>query len=242
MGMIFTAVDEVPEVYARLALPDTQALAERLRSCLQESEPLPRDFTKLFHSEPFGFDTHLVPEAAKLYDSLHVKHEPLSLIPPEFETPLPPLQPAVFPPTLQEPPAPSLDQFDLDEQFASERVRLAQLTNKCSDDDLDFYVREAGEIVGITGQLPPERSGAKDVLEYLLRSLVNFKKLNPEEDIGGLGSAASPARGEGGARHAFGIEDVYQPTFGGPSAGPAGMGPAVAAGFHSSDAGEGKGN
>ena len=26
---------------------------------------------------------------------MHVKHEPLQLIPPQFETPLPPLQPAV---------------------------------------------------------------------------------------------------------------------------------------------------
>ena len=27
-------------------------------------------------------------------------------------------------------------------QFASERVRLAKLTNKCKDEDLDFYVRQ----------------------------------------------------------------------------------------------------
>lgn len=63
---------------------------------------------------------------------LDVKHEPLRLIPPQFETPLPPLQPAVFPPTFRELPPPALDQFDLDEQFASERIRLAQLTNKCT--------------------------------------------------------------------------------------------------------------
>ena len=30
-----------------------------------------------------------------MYDTLNVKHEPLTLITPEFETPLPPLQPAV---------------------------------------------------------------------------------------------------------------------------------------------------
>ena len=34
-------------------------------------------------------------EADALYDELDVKHEPLSLIPPQFEQPLPPLQPAV---------------------------------------------------------------------------------------------------------------------------------------------------
>ncbi|KAJ1555615.1 Intraflagellar transport protein 52, partial [Cladochytrium tenue] len=80
-----------------------------------ESEELPKDFTTLFDLKLFKFDTGLMPEAMKLY---------------EFETPLPPLQPAVFPPALRELPPPSLDLFDLDEQFASEKVRLAQLANK----------------------------------------------------------------------------------------------------------------
>jgi len=37
----------------------------------------------------------------------------------------------VFPPQFRELPAPCLDLFDLDEQFSSEKVRLAQQTNKC---------------------------------------------------------------------------------------------------------------
>lgn len=37
----------------------------------------------------------------------------------------------VFPPQFRELPAPNLDLFDLDEQFSSEKVRLAQQTNKC---------------------------------------------------------------------------------------------------------------
>ena len=48
-------------------------------------------------------------------------------------------------------------QFDLDEHFASERLRLAQLTNKCTDDDLEFYVRESGEVLGVTSQLMPNK-------------------------------------------------------------------------------------
>lgn len=48
----------------------------------------------------------------------------------QFETPLPPLQPAVFPPALHEPPPPALELFDLDEAFAGQAVRLASLTNK----------------------------------------------------------------------------------------------------------------
>lgn len=37
----------------------------------------------------------LVPAAIEAYSKLNVKHEPLRLITPQFETPLPPLQPAV---------------------------------------------------------------------------------------------------------------------------------------------------
>ena len=102
-------------------LPNTEALAERLRPCLEENEPLPKDFTKLFDDKLFQFDTKLIPESAKLYEQLGVKKETLSLIPPQFECPLPRLEPAVFPPSLREPPPPALDQFDLDEHFASER-------------------------------------------------------------------------------------------------------------------------
>ena len=80
----------------------------------------------------------MVPEARRLYEELGVKHEPLTLIPPQFETPLPALRPAVFPPVLRELPPVKLDLFDLDEQFASEKTRLAQLTNKCTDKDLEY--------------------------------------------------------------------------------------------------------
>jgi len=157
-----------------------------LRSCLQENEPLPRDFTQLFDDSLFKFDTDLIPEAVKLYQQLGVKHEPLTLIPPQFETPMPALQPAVFPPCLREPPPPGLDLFDLDEQFASERVRLAQLTNKCTDEDLDFYIRQAGEILGVTQKLGVERRGSKNILEYIFKELVGWKKMNQDVAPGAM--------------------------------------------------------
>jgi len=151
-----------PDLNDYTYVPDTEALSERLRSCLQESEELPKDFTVLFEDELFKFDTNLIPEAIQLYKDLNIEHKPLTLIPPQFECPQPPLQPAVFPPTLREPPPPALDQFDLDEQFASERIRLAQLTNKCSEDDLDYFVREAGEILGVTGALQKDLTDAAE--------------------------------------------------------------------------------
>lgn len=98
-------------------LPDTGMLASRLRACLQAPEPLPVDKARLLDTKLFSFDIKLVPEVVALYKSLGIPHEPLALITPQFETPLPKLQPAVFPPAMREPPAPALELFDLDEQF-----------------------------------------------------------------------------------------------------------------------------
>ncbi len=90
---------------------------------LQEGEDVPRDWTTLFDDALFKLDTSMIAEAIQLYGKYNVKKAPLSLIPPQFETPLPPLQPAVFPPAIREPPPPVLELFDLDEQFASEQVK-----------------------------------------------------------------------------------------------------------------------
>uniref|UniRef100_A0A3Q2ZWF6 Intraflagellar transport 52 homolog (Chlamydomonas) n=1 Tax=Kryptolebias marmoratus TaxID=37003 RepID=A0A3Q2ZWF6_KRYMA len=117
------------------------------------------------------------------YTQLNVKHEPLQLITPQFETPLPQLQPAVFPPALSDLPPPMLDLFDLDETFSSEKVRLAQLTNKCTDDDLEFYVRKCGEILGVTPKLDKAQRDAKHILEHIFFQVVEFKKLNQEHDM-----------------------------------------------------------
>jgi len=167
---------EIAEYYH---VPQTGALAEQLKPCLQESEALPRDFTRLLEDPLFKFDTSLIPESIRLYQELGIKHEPLSLIPPGFETPLPPLQPAVFPPVLREMAPPALDLFDLDECFASEKIQLAQLTNKCGDNDLDFFIRQAGDILGITQRLGDNRT-AKHILSYVFNGIVKFKKLNQD--------------------------------------------------------------
>jgi intraflagellar transport protein 52 len=169
-------------------IPDIEALSERLRSCLQESEEVSKNLTTLFEDDLFSFTTNIIPEAVNLYGDLRVKHEPLSLIPPQFECPQPDLQPAVFPPALREPPPPALDQFDLDEHFASEKIRLAQLTNKCTDEDLDYYVREAGDILGATKDLPLDKIkhphlGSKYVLHHIFQQIVNFKKLDQGNNL-----------------------------------------------------------
>lgn len=75
-------IDEEAEISEYNHVPDITALADRLRSCLQESEEMPKDFTTLFSNNLYKFDTDLVPESIELFKTLNVKHEPLTLIPP----------------------------------------------------------------------------------------------------------------------------------------------------------------
>ncbi|XP_049725120.1 intraflagellar transport protein 52 homolog isoform X2 [Elephas maximus indicus] len=91
--------------------------------------------------------------------------------------------PKVFPPSFRELPPPPLELFDLDETFSSEKARLAQITNKCTEEDLEFYVRKCGDILGVTSKLPKDQQDAKHILEHIFFQVVEFKKLNQEHDI-----------------------------------------------------------
>jgi len=168
---------EDPDISDYQQIPDTASLCSGARSCLQESEELPRDFTKMFDESLFKFDTALIPEAVGLYEQLQVKKSTLSLIVPQFDVPQPDLNPACFPPALREQPAPALD-LDLDEQFASDRIRLAHVTNKCTDNDLEYFVCQGGEMLGVTKELPHEdKANPKAILFHMMSRLASWKKL-----------------------------------------------------------------
>jgi intraflagellar transport protein 52 len=200
------ASDDAPEYGEEIQVPDTEALAERIQSCLQETEELPLDFTAMFSKSLFSYNMDLLPEAVQLHERLGVKHEQLSLIPPTFEVPHPPLQPAVFLPKMRDLEPPSLDLFDLDQEFASDKIQLAQLTNKCTDEDLEYFVQSAGESLSVatvensnaasnnsdskTSDEKSEKSkivkrSAKEILEFIFARVVDYKKLDPT-------SAAAP--------------------------------------------------
>lgn len=49
----------------------------------------------MFKDQMYSINMDIVPLVLEAYKELNLKHEPLRLITPEFETPLPPLQPAV---------------------------------------------------------------------------------------------------------------------------------------------------
>lgn len=47
-----------------------------------------------------------------------------------------------------------------------------------SEDDLEYYVRECGDILGVCSKLPSDCRDAKHILDYIFHQVVEFKKLN----------------------------------------------------------------
>ncbi len=159
-------------------LPNIESLSQTIKPCLQGLDDLPSDFTKLFDLRLQNFDTIQIPTAIQLYKTLNLVHQPLTLIHPQFEAPLPKMMPATFPPAMKELPAPALDLFDLDDIFAPCEARLAQLTNKCSstEDDLEYFISEGGNILNVVSSLQTGKKSAKHILFHIFSEIVEFKK------------------------------------------------------------------
>lgn len=93
---------------------------------------------------------------------------------------MPPLKPAAWPPTLRELPPPPLELFDLDDEWAGTAGRLAVLTNKCTDDDLEYYIRQAGELIGLCDLLDRQSREGADVGEGK-KGFTSTDDVKPEE-------------------------------------------------------------
>ncbi|TFJ82435.1 hypothetical protein NSK_006261 [Nannochloropsis salina CCMP1776] len=193
-----------PSLQPRLCTPRVRDLAQQLRPCLQEkmySTPQSHvDLNNLLNlpdgggreggrgrgkagvtpgEEPPLYALRpntLLPEVLATHHALGLEPEhPLRPVTPEFVCPQPPLRLAVFPPSFAPPPPPTLEQFDLDQVFASPRTQLARLFHKCvssrleggkegSREDLSYFVREAAEIVGLHDLSSSESaSGGKEL-------------------------------------------------------------------------------
>lgn len=78
-------------------IPDTVFMAEQPKICLPESMDfdIPVDFKDMFDMRLHSINNDLLPDVIACYDQVNVKYEPLKLIKPQFEIPLPPLQLAV---------------------------------------------------------------------------------------------------------------------------------------------------
>ncbi|CAJ0581929.1 unnamed protein product, partial [Mesorhabditis spiculigera] len=183
-GLALNKIDSAePEINDYNPIPDHIHLSEQPKVCLQEGEfdvQIGGDFLRLFDSTISSFDLSTWPAVINAYENLGMKCEQLTLITPNFEVPLPPLQPAVFPPNFKEPPNPQLELFDLDEMFSSQETRLAQLANKCEEEDLEYFIKEASDIVGIS--LPIDERTPKRILEHLIHQIFEYKKLNQDDE------------------------------------------------------------
>ncbi|VDN06428.1 unnamed protein product [Thelazia callipaeda] len=181
-GFTLNEIDsKEPNLMEAHPIPDHIFLSEKIKVCLQEGEyemNQSGDFLSFFDSSLFSMDLSIWPRIIRAFDQLGLKHEPLSLIVPQFDTPQPPLAPAVFQPNFCELPPPRLELFDLDDMFSSKEIRLAQLTNKCAESDLEYFLKAASEIYNITESLPLNDRGPKKVLEFVVCQLAEFKKLN----------------------------------------------------------------
>jgi len=163
---------EMPEYHH---VPDITALADRLRSYLQDSDELPKDFTMLFNENSCKVDADLTPEFLDLYKIPGMKHEPLTLIPPVLEAPVP---------------ATTLDLYDLDEKLPSENVKMAHLTNKGTDDDVEFCIKERG---AMNSNLTTNRGLLTGADHLSAREVVPGKgdevRKNPKSTLSGLGES-----------------------------------------------------
>ncbi|OHT02717.1 hypothetical protein TRFO_30076 [Tritrichomonas foetus] len=183
IGLIITreqAINQIdadhPEITERWYTPDVQSMSEKLRSCIQEGEKLRSDFPQNFERGLFNMDMSFVADVQNLAQTLGLKNDPLETVKPQFDTALPPLTPAVFPPQMREPPGPVLELFDLDDAFASPKTRLAQLAQRTPPKNAEKFIIQAAKILGILPKLPEAKQDAKHVLEFVFTQVVRWKR------------------------------------------------------------------
>lgn len=186
---------ENPEINEYHALPNIALLANQPMPYFQESEKIPSDFTKLIfegsrlsssnghqmnahpneNKELFQFDNSTYTLILGCYNEFNMEHEPLTLIKPAFQTPLPSLEPATFAPRFRGLTKPVLELYDLDEEFCTVPARLQQLANKCTDSDLDYFISECGRLLGI---VDGQTRTSKEILERTFKKIIQYKKTN----------------------------------------------------------------
>jgi intraflagellar transport protein 52 len=59
-----------------------------------------------------------------------------------------------------------------------EDINRVHLIISGTDEDLEYYVRECGDILAVSNQLSADKRSAKHILDYILHQVVEFKKLN----------------------------------------------------------------
>ncbi|KAF7631148.1 Intraflagellar transport protein 52 [Meloidogyne graminicola] len=176
-----------PNITDYQPIPDNLLLSNKLKLCLQENEYDNNyfgDFIKLFDQSLSSISLEDWPEAKRIYERIGLKYEPLTLVIPTFQVPMPPYQPAVFPPQFRELPQPQLELINVtfDLQLRMKFSSRSLQTDVSTENELDMYIREASEILGINKILAEVLTGndqkitSKRILDYVTRSLLEWKK------------------------------------------------------------------
>ncbi|GBM29088.1 Intraflagellar transport protein 52 [Araneus ventricosus] len=165
---------QCPDVVDYVPIPDIGKLSEFPYTCLQESEDTPSSLSLVFRSKLHQFDDKHFPKVLAAFKELSMVREKLRIIKPKFEVPFPELQPALLPPRFRGLPNPNLELMDLDEFFVSPNAKLNELSSKCNDNDLEYYIKEFGKILQIPSH--NNKDSAKRILEYVCFQLVPLKR------------------------------------------------------------------
>ncbi|KAL9924417.1 intraflagellar transport 52 [Glossina fuscipes fuscipes] len=167
---------------------DIGFVADLPKACLIDSigSEIPADFKQMFDMTLCALSNRLLKDVTSAYHRLHVKYEPLKIIKPQFEIPLPPLQLATFPPVFSEPAAPPLELYDLDEVFSAARTQLANMTGQCLQTilrkdsrkkpnykELENYIKECARITAIINE--QHDMPAREILNIVAQQIVNYR-------------------------------------------------------------------
>lgn len=166
-----------PEVADYHMVPDLEVLCNRPLLFLEENEDIPLDYSHLFSRDIKHLSNRSLAKVGSAYDEFQLEKRPLRLIKPCFETPLPPLVPAIYAPIFRAQDKPELELYDLDNEFSSVQNKLTRLANKCGNADLDYFIRQCGLLLGLTS-LEWRDNVSKNILAALATKLANFKRVN----------------------------------------------------------------
>lgn len=169
-----------PEVADYHMVPDLEVLCNRPLLFLEENEDIPLDYSHLFSRDIKQLTNRSLTKVCNAYDEFQLEKRPLRLIKPCFETPLPPLIPAIYAPIFRGLDKPELELYDLDNEFSSVQNKLTRLANKCGNTDLDYFIRQCGLLLGLTS-LDWRENVPKNILATLAIKLANFKRVNNTE-------------------------------------------------------------
>lgn len=170
-----------PEITDYNMVPDLEVLCSNPMLFLSESEEIPSDYLSLFSREIKRISNRGLYQVNRTFDELQIEKRALQVIKPHFETPLPALQPAVFPPVFRSLTKPELELYDLDNEFSSVQNKLTKLANKCNNKDVDYFIRESGLILGLNlTTMDDSVSVAKSVLYSVAQAIASYKRIEHE--------------------------------------------------------------